>query len=146
MVVNGNPQTLPKGEEVTSLSLIVPGVPSTLNAWSRKHWAVRNRERKEWAERVALVIRRDYYPERLRVGVRMDEGNPFAVTLHYFVKSKRAKNDLDNRVPKHILDALSGWAYVDDSQIVKLTQTITRGAERDETHIHVCSAKPGGDE
>lgn len=120
---------------MTEVRLVVPQVPSTLNRWSRDFWAVRDRERKAWGTMMALACA----AKKLKRSRPVFAG-PVRVELHYALKSKRARNDLDNRVPKHCLDGMTGWVYVDDSQITELVQTISRGAEQDQTAIRVVPA------
>lgn len=120
---------------MTEIKLIVPDVPSTLNKWSRQHWGARNAERKEWSDKIAVAA----LSRKLRKSRPLFSGN-VRVELHYWLKSKRTKNDLDNRVEKHICDALIGWVYQDDSQVTTIVKTLTRGADRDETHIRVVPA------
>lgn len=123
---------------MTEIRLVVPRVPSTLNRWSRSFWAVRDKERKEWSDLMAPIM----HVARLRRSHPAFSG-PVRVDLHYALKSKRAKTDLDNRVPKHCLDAMTGWVYQDDSQVVELNQKLTRGSEADCTYIRVT---PAGEE
>lgn len=112
------------------LTITVPGLPTSLNAWSREHWRTRNAERAEWADRMAEHL--------LVAGCRKRKpkfkGN-VEVSLTYRIADRR-KHDLDNLTPKHLLDGMIGWVYDDDSQIVRLIQS-KESAKFNETVITV---------
>lgn len=118
------------------VEIVVPGVPSSLNAWTRAHWQARNRERKLWAEKVLLTWLSRPAPRPTPFV------EPVSVTLLYRVTrtGKRGKPiDLDNMAPKHLIDALRGVVIVDDGPqwVRQLVQRISVGGERDETVIRV---------
>ena len=114
------------------LSIVVSGLPSSLNEWTRRHWKVRNRERMAWSEKMALTL----LAAGLRSGKPMFSG-PVRVSLTYHVKGR--KKDTDNLVPKHLIDGMIGYVYPDDGPdfIPELHQRMVLGAKRDETHILV---------
>lgn len=98
-------------------------MPSSLNYWTRAHWRVRDRERKQWADKIV--------PALFTHGLRVNKPKftcKVALSLCYYFsnKSRRKRPDLDNLAPKHIIDALRGYVFPDDgpAYIVSLTQTV----------------------
>jgi len=121
---------------VTCLMLSVPYLPSSLNVWTRAPWMVRNRDRMEWAERMALHC--------LLAGLRSDIpvfSEPVRLTLTYRVgkKLRRQKFDVDNLVPKHLIDGLIGYAFPDDGPdyVSELVQRVVHDQPEDRTDILV---------
>ncbi len=121
---------------MSGLVFTVPLIPSSLNAWTRAHWTARNRERKAVAEAVR--------PRLLLAGLRSGSPRwtvPVRVCLLYRVAPRKhgQRFDLDNLAPKHIVDALRGWAFPDDGPdyLAELVQRVEHGAERDETTVLV---------
>jgi Holliday junction resolvase RusA-like endonuclease len=97
----------------------VEGLPKTLNAWSRAHWTLRAGLAEETRWRVRLATQR-----ALQVG--QWDGNPFPqarVTVTFGWPNRR-RRDLDNAVPKLLLDGLvAAGVLPDDSadRVVALT-------------------------
>jgi len=124
---------------MTLLGFTVPGIPASLNASYAGHWTKRDRLRRDWAEKMQVLL--------LDVGCR--RGKPtftgeVAVNLHYRVKTRTRKQrpDLDNLAPKNLIDGMIGYVFPDDQAIRLLIQSIEYDAERDET---IVSVKPLGD-
>lgn len=96
------------------MRLILPEPPSANRYWrhargktylSAEALAYRNAVADEWA----TVRRKDRKVKKL--------SGPIAVIVRWY--RGRKSGDLDNRL-KQLLDALRGWAYTDDSQIVEI--------------------------
>jgi len=89
---------------VSAVTITIPEVPPSLNAWSRMHYHPQNPEKARWKQMVWA----------LSAGFK-----PFAVpvvaTVTYFFKDRR-RRDFDNFVPKFVLDGLVGTVLADDDQ------------------------------
>jgi hypothetical protein len=113
--------TEPKpGEPIT---IRIDRIPLSLNFWTRKHWVVRARDGRDMKMHVNIA-----FGVKRRQWVALHGpwfSVPVQVHLVYYVgvldKNGRKKSgfaarlDVDNLVPKHILDALTGLAYKDDN-------------------------------
>ena len=124
---------------MTILSLIVPGIPASLNASYAGHWTKRDRLRRDWAEKMQVLL--------LDVGCRRARPrfqNEVVVNLHYRVatRTRKQRPDLDNLAPKNLIDGMIGYVFKDDSAIRLLVQSIEYDADRDET---IVSVKPLAD-
>ena len=117
---------------MTYLSFTVLGVPSSLNDWTRKHWRTRNRERLQWAEKVGNVL----LSQGLRTG-RPAFRVPVRIIFTYHLKGR--KRDVDNLVPKHLIDGMCGYVFADDGPdyVQEVTQRVLMGAKRSYTHVLV---------
>ena len=119
---------------MTILSLIVPGIPASLNASYAGHWTKRDRLRRDWAEKMQVLL--------LDAGCRRGKvmfQNEVAVSLHYRVKTRTRKQrpDLDNLAPKNLIDGMIGYVFPDDQAIRLLVQSIEYDADQDETIVSV---------
>lgn len=99
------------------LAFKIDMLPTSLNYWSRQFWAVRAKEAKDAKVHVFRAI-----GARRRMWARMNGPwftSPVRIVLTYHVG--RAKNgasrnlDVDNLVPKHIVDAMKGVLIADDN-------------------------------
>ena len=80
------------------IEFTVPALPLTLNVWTRKHWAVREREAQRWRDLVAVFGPR--YPRVI---------DPARVSLTFY-----GRTDAGN-CEKLVTDALRGRLITDDS-------------------------------
>lgn len=103
----------------------VPAVPPSLNDWSRAHWRERYRLTGGW---VALL-------RSATVGIGMVVGSA-RVTVVYSFKNRR-RRDLDNLVPKFIMDGLKGRVVADDDEryVGELVLRMENGAAEEQTTI-----------
>lgn len=91
-----------------SLTIVVPGIPPSLNDWMNWHHFARSQGKREWKEKVAWVCRADQVKPM---------AGPVTVTLTYFFDTHR-RRDYDNYSGKFILDGLVPLALPDDSSEV----------------------------
>lgn len=122
----------------TPITFRIDLLPLSLNFWTRKYWSVRAREARDTKMHVNLAL-----------GVKRRQwasihGPWFTVPVHvhlvYYVGTldkngrKKAGNaarlDVDNLVPKHILDAMKGIVFADDNiDCVPMVTTEARRAD-----------------
>jgi len=136
---SGDPQP---GE---AIELQVDRVPLSLNDWTRKFWTVRAADAKDWQQSIFLA-----FGVRRRQWVHLNGPwfrDPVTVEIHYFVgelarngkRTGKHRFDLDNLVPKHIIDGLTGLLFKDDSceHIPVLIQYAHRVSGRSYTVVRV---------
>jgi len=109
-------------------------LPLSLNYWSRAFWTVRSREAATTKNVVLAALGVKMRQWVMLNGVWFKE--PVSVALVYYIGEKvqtkvgvrrRAANlDVDNLVPKHILDALKGVLIADDNR--KLVPLVSQEA------------------
>ena len=88
------------------IEFVIPAVPPSLNAWSRKHWSVRKREAEKWRLLVGSAAR-----QAMNQANRADcAGYPAVVTLTFRLPRG---GDADNRA-KFVVDGLVGVLIEDD--------------------------------
>jgi len=124
---------------VTILSLVVPGIPASLNAAYASHWSKRAKLKNEWLDKMQVLL--------LDAGCRKAKPRftgMVALNLHYRVatRTRKQRPDLDNLAPKALIDGMIGYVFPDDQAIRLLVQSIEYDAECDET---IVSVKPLGE-
>ena len=106
------------------IRFVVPGIPSSLNVWTRSHWRTRHSESLSWNTRIQLFYLSQYshLPRPAFTG---------GVHLLFEFRRPRSKKliDVDNMAPKHLVDAMRGLLFPDDSP--KWVKSITMTAHRD---------------
>lgn len=105
------------------ITVRIDRIPLSLNYWTRKHWVVRSREAKDTKLEVNLAfgVKRRQWVSLHGPWFKC----PVQIHLVYYIgrlnKAGRKKGgfaarlDVDNLVPKHIIDALKGMAFADDN-------------------------------
>lgn len=87
--------------------LKVSGIPPSLNKMLNMHWAVRNKEKKDWYNKILFEINHLKLKKILKKDI--------IITITYYFKTK-AKHDWDNYYSKFLIDGLKGNLIIDDSQ------------------------------
>lgn len=109
-------------------------LPLSLNYWSRAFWTVRSREAASTKLAVLAALGVKIRQWSMLNGVWFKE--PVSIALVYFIGEKvqtkvgirrrHANLDVDNLVPKHIIDAMKGVLIADDNR--KLVPLVSQEA------------------
>lgn len=104
-----------------ALEIEIERLPMSLNFWTRKFWTVRSRDARDTKVRILIA-----FGHKRRQWVHLNGPwfrVPVTVVLTYYVgemvrdsrgRFVQQEVDVDNLVPKHIIDALKGLAFADD--------------------------------
>ena len=92
---------------LNNILLKVNGVPPSLNEVLNMHWAQRNKEKKDWYNKILFEINHLKLKKILKKDI--------VITLTYYFKTK-AFHDYDNYSGKFVCDSLKGNLIIDDSQ------------------------------
>ena len=76
--------------------ITIPGIPPSLNQWSRMHWAKAARLKKQWEQDVYFAS----YNTKPKQSIRYAK-----VTITFYFKDRR-RRDMDNYTPKFLMDGL----------------------------------------
>lgn len=106
----------------TPLRIVVDRLPLSLNFWTRKFWHVRTKDAENMRQHVVagFGVKRVQWCRINGPWFRV----PVSVHCLYHIGNKTRdaagrfytrKIDTDNLVPKHIIDALKGLAFADDT-------------------------------
>ena len=98
------------------ITITIPDIPPSLNKWSRMHWAKAAEIKKRWEANVYYSA----YGQRPKTPYKKAK-----ITITYFFKT-RQRHDLDNYVPKFILDGLvKAHIILDDrAECIGMTELI----------------------
>ena len=98
------------------ITITIPDIPPSLNKWSRMHWAKAAEIKKQWEANVYYAS----FSQRPKEPYKKAK-----VTITYFFKTKQ-RRDLDNYVPKFILDGLvKAHIILDDrAEYIGMTELI----------------------
>ncbi len=93
--------------------ICIPETPTSLNAWSRKHWSARHRAVQEMTDNLRILALAHGLPTIAKAEVRI---------AYYFTTSRR--RDPDNYAGKFILDGLrkAGIIRDDNAGLIRLPQ------------------------
>ena len=88
------------------MRIIIPGIPPSLNEWSRMHWAKAARLKKQWEHDVYYCA----YSVRPKTPIKFAK-----VKITYFFKTNRHRDIVDNYSPKFLMDGIvKAGVLVDD--------------------------------
>jgi Holliday junction resolvase RusA-like endonuclease len=99
------------------IKLTIPGIPPSLNQWSRMHWLKASRIKKQWENDILYTF--------LSIG-KVWKKNEFpykkaSIKITYYFSTKR-RRDIDNMNQKFILDGIVKAGIITDDSIEVIGQ------------------------
>jgi Holliday junction resolvase RusA-like endonuclease len=123
------PAATAPADYVPELKLRIKALPVSLNVWSRD-WKVRHRQQQEWKLRFYNAFGMDRRQKVYLHGPWFPGAVNIGVTFH--VAGKR-RMDLDNLVPKCLIDAMRGEVFRDDN--IEVVRMLVLESRRTTEHL-----------
>ena len=98
------------------ITIVIPDIPPSLNKWSRMHWTKTAEIKKRWEANIYYTS----FSQRPKLPYKYAK-----VIITYYFKT-RQRHDLDNYVPKFILDGLVKARIIldDRAEYIGMTELI----------------------
>jgi Holliday junction resolvase RusA-like endonuclease len=102
------------------IKLTIPGIPPSLNKWSRMHWAQASSIKKQWEQDIYYLSSDQRYKHREKLPLTQAK-----VRIRFFFKT-HANRDIDNMNQKFLLDGLvkAGILADDNTKVIGQVEII----------------------
>lgn len=116
------------------IKLVIPKLTHpSLNKWTKWHWGKVYRHKQDWDGEIMLALIEGCGLTKLPRLIKKA-----SITIKYYFRTKPAKRDYDNHVPKFIMDGLVGRVIADDrDDWVKVEWELLVDRKRPRTEIIV---------